>query len=158
MGMYCEKGDGVMPGISNHFDAMTGIKDIIDALSLTGLAGGTVIQEVATYLDGSTILPFVSISPHGPEKVGDEFNDQDGAYYGILVTLVAKPDIAGLEMRLGWRQTMRRHLNNTSITGLGQNYNLLVEPGNVVEHQAWFDRNAFVSGFVVRAFFQEPRT
>ena len=48
--------------------------------------------------------------------------------------------------------------SNVSIAGLGQNYNLVVEPGNVVEPQAWFDRSAFVSGFVVRAFFQEPRT
>ena len=156
--MCREKGDAVMSGLSNHFDAMTAIQAIIESLSLTGLTGGAVIQEVATYLDGSTTLPFVSISPYGPEKLGDELNDRDGAYYGILVTLIAKPDVTALETRLGWRQTMRRHLNNASITGLGQNYNLQVEPGNAIDPQAWFDRSAFVSEFVVRAFFQEPRS
>ena len=147
-----------MPGISNHFDTLTAIKALIDGLSLPGLTGGTLIQEVSTYLDGTKRLPFVSISPYGPEKLGDELNDRDGAYYGVLVEIIAKPDVTSLETRLGWRQTLRRTLNNHSIAGLGQNYQLTVEPGNVVEPRAWFDRNAFVSGLVVRAFFQEPRT
>ena len=147
-----------MSGISNHFDTLTGIKSLIDGLGLPGLSGGTLIQEVATYQDGQTVLPFVSISPIGPERLGDELNDRDGAYYGVLVAIIAKPSVNELETRLGWRQSLRRHLNNTSIPGLGQNYNLKVEPGNVVESKAWFERNAFVSGLVVRAFFQEPRT
>ena len=115
------------------------------------------IQEVATYQDRTVTLPFISLSPYGPEKLGNEFNDRDGAYYGVLVAIVAKPDVNSLETRLGWRQTIRRALNNTSLPGLGQNYNLTVEPENTVDPKAWFDRNAFVSGFIVRAFFQEPR-
>ena len=147
-----------MAGISNHFDSLTAIRSVIQGLSLTGLTGGVVIQEVTTYLDGSQILPFISISPYGPEKMGDELNDRDGVYYGVAVCIVGKPDVTSLEQRLSWRQSLRRNLNNRAIGGLGMNYNLKVEPGNVVEPRAWFDRNAFVSGFIVRAFFQEPRT
>lgn len=146
-----------MPGTSNHFDAMVAIKSLIDGLSLTGLTGGTVIQEVSTQLDGNRTLPFISISPFGPERMGDELNDRDGVYYGIYIAIVARPDVNSLETRLGWRQTLRRRLNNTSLTGLSQNYNLKVEPGEAVETKAWFDRNVFISGFTVRAFFQEPR-
>lgn len=146
-----------MSGVSNHYDMLTAVKAIIDGLSLSGLTGGTVIQEVATYQDADRTLPFVSISPYGPEKLGDEFNDRDGAYYGVLVAIIAKSDVTALETRLGWRQTMRRNLNNHQLSG-GQNYNLEVEPGNVVEIRAWFDRNAFVSGFVVRGYYQELRT
>lgn len=147
-----------MSGVSNHYDSLTAIKSLIDGLSLTGLTGGTVIQEVANYQDGQQTLPLISISPYGPERLGDEFNDRDGAYYGIAVCIIGKSDVTSLEQRLGWRQTLRRNLNNHSIASLGQNYNLEVEPGNVVEPRAWFDRNAFVSGFIVRAYFQEPRT
>lgn len=147
-----------MPGISNHYDTIVAVKAAIDGLNLTGLTGGTLIQEVAEYLDGATTLPFVSVSPYGPEKTGDELNDRDGVYYGVLVAIIGNKDSTSLERRLAWRQSMRRKLNNTSISGLGQNYNLEVEPGNVVEPRAFFDRKAFVSGFVVRAFFQEPRT
>lgn len=147
-----------MPGVSNHYDALMAIKTLLDGLALPGLSGGTVVQEVATYQDGTVTLPFVSLSPYGPEKLADALNDRDGACYGVLVAIMAKPDVNSLETRLGWRQSMRRRLNNTSLTELGQNYNLTVEPGNTIEHRAWFDRNAFVSGFVVRACFQEPRT
>ncbi|WP_397570656.1 hypothetical protein [Schlesneria sp. T3-172] len=146
-----------MAGLSNHYDAIIAIKDIIDGLSLEGLTGGTVIQEVATSLDGQIPLPFVSISPYGPERVGDETDARDGAYYGALVAIIAKPSVTDLEQRLAWRQSIRRAMKNRSLDGLPQNYNLDVEPGNVVEPRAWFDRDAFVSGMVVRVFFQEPR-
>lgn len=148
-----------MSGISNHFDSMTQIKAIINGLSLTGLSGGTVIQEVASNLTGTITTPFVSISPYGPEKLDDELNSLDGVYYGILVAIIGKQDVTSLEQRLGWRQSMRRNLNNKPLGGgLTANYNLKVEPGNVVEPRAWFDQNVFVSGFVVRAYFQEPRS
>lgn len=147
-----------MSGLSNHYDAITAIKAIIDGLSLSGLTGGTAIQEVADYEDRQQTLPFISISPSGPEKMGDELNDRDGCYYGVLVAIIAKQNVTSLEQRLGWRQSMRRHLHNASLPGLGQNYNLQVEPGPVVEPGAYFDRKAFVSTFVVRASFQEPRT
>lgn len=137
---------------------MTAIKTLIDGLSLTGLTGGTVIQEVAEYQDSQRVLPFISISPYGPEKLGDELNDRDGSYYPVLVLIVANPDVNQLETRLGWRQSLRRRLNHASLSGLTTNYDLRVEPGNVVEPRAYYDRNAFVSGMVVRVFFQEPRT
>ena len=146
-----------MSGISNHYDTLTAIKTIVDGLALTGITG-SVIQEVANYEDGANALPFISISPYGPERLGDELNDRDGCYYGVLVAIIAKQGVTSLEQRLAWRQSMRRRLNNTAIPGLSQNYNMTVEPGNVVEPKAYFDRKAFVSGFVVRAFFQELRT
>jgi len=147
-----------MAGISNHFDTLTAIKAVIDGLALTGLTGGTVIQEVPNYLDQAQTLPYISISPFGPEKMGDELNDRDGCYYGVLVAIIAKRLVADLEQRLGWRQSIRRKLNNTAISGLGQNYNLMIEPQSAVELRAFFDRNMFVSSMMVRAYFQEPRT
>jgi hypothetical protein len=149
-----------MSGISNHYDTLTAIKTLIDGLSLSGLTGGTVIQEVATYQDGQSTLPFVSISPYGPERIPQDggLNDRDECDYGVLVAIIAKPDVNTLETRLGWRQKMRRHLNNADPVANGQSYNMVVEPGSVVEPKAWFDRNAFVSGFVIRAKFQEVRT
>jgi len=146
-----------MPGISNHFDTMVAIKALIDGMGMFGITGGVVLQEVATFQDKQIPLPFISVSPYGPEKVGDELNDRDGVYYGTLVAIMAMPDIQSLELRLGWRQTMRRRLNNVALSGLPMCYRLKVEPGNVVEPKVYFDRDGFVSGFVVRANFQEPR-
>lgn len=146
-----------MPGLSNHYDTMTAIKSIVDALSLPDL-NASVVQEVAEYQDGQQSLPFVSISPYGPEQTGDELNDRDGIYYGTLVCIIGKKNVTSLEQRLSWRQSIRRKLNNTSLSSLGMNYNLKIEPGNVVEPRPFFERAAFVSGMIVRAFFQEPRS
>lgn len=147
-----------MAGNSNHYDTLTAIKSVIDGLSLSGLTGGTVIQEVAQFENGTQTLPFISISPYGPEKLGDETNATDGVYYGCLVAIIGKTGATTLEQKLAWRQSIRRNMNSHSISGLGANYNLEVEPGNVVEPRAFFDNKTFVSGMVVRAFFQEPRT
>jgi hypothetical protein len=148
-----------MSGVSNHYDSLVAVKAVIDGLSLSGLTGGCVIQEVAEYQDGQNTLPFVSVSPYGPEKLGDEFNDRDGVYYPVLVAIIAKPDVNSLETRLGWRQKMRRNLNNHDLgVGSGASYNATVEPGNVIEPRAYYARNAFVSGFIVRVWCQELRT
>lgn len=157
-----------MSGISNHYDSMVAIQSVINAMSLTGLTGGVVIQEVCTYLDGQQALPFISISPYGPEKIGDELNYEDGCYYGIAVVIIGRKSVTSLEQRLGWRQSIRRNFNNQAFNTLAAkysislavsalNYNLTVEPGNVVEPRAYFDRDAFASGLVIRASFQEPR-
>lgn len=157
-----------MSGVSNHFDTITVLAATVTALNLSGLTGGVVIQEVATFQDGQIPQPFVSISPYGPETTGDELNDRDGHYYGTAVVILAQNDASLLETRLGWRQTLWRAFNNRSLTdlielyslglpSLGQNYLLKVEPSNAIESQAALDRKGFVSGFIVRANFQEPR-
>lgn len=148
-----------MAGVSNHYDAMTAIKTLIDGLSLTGLTGGTVIQEVAFHQKevSGTTLPFISISPYGPEISEDANSNEDSVGYGILVAIIANPDITNLETRLGWRQKLRRRFRNASLAGLSSNYQMTPEPGNVVEPAAWFKR-LFVSGIVVRVRFDEPRT
>lgn len=159
-----------MAEISNHYDTMQIIVGSLTAIGLPGLTGGVILQEVATYQDTQLVLPFVSVSPFGPETRGDELNDRDGWYYPTLVAIIAKTSGQTLEARLGWRQTIRRVLNNVgtqdmiALYGLpanpnmGQNYNLKVEPGNVIEPRAWLDRTGYISGMIVRAYFQEPRT
>ena len=146
-----------MSGISNHYDTMTFIQTTINGLALSGNPS-IAIQEVAVYQDGDSRLPFISISPYGPEELQFEFTSIDGVHYPTLVAIVAAKDVTSLEQRLGWRQSMRRALNNKSAMATIQgNVNLVVKPGNVVEPRAFFDRKVFVSGFIVMAEFQETR-
>ncbi len=149
-----------MAGISNHYDTLVWIKSIIDGLSLTGLTGGTVIQEVVTFEEGQVALPFISISPTGPERMNNDegFNDRDDVEYRTLVAIFAKKETTTFEQRLAWRQSIRRRLNNTSNAALGMNYNVQVEPKDVVERHPSLEKKAFASGMIIRAFFQEPRT
>lgn len=168
-----------MAGISNHFDAMTVIKGMIDNLVtnsiLPSITQPSVIQEMAQYQDQQIPLPFVTISPFGPEKLQDPHDEDmvslDTVGYGILVAVIGNSDINSLEQRLASRQLLRRRLKNTDLktiiatyslpanSNLNTCYRIDEEMGNVVEPGPFFERgNAFVSGFIVRCWFQEPRS
>lgn len=148
-----------MAGKSNHYDSMVKIKELIEALNLTGLTGGVVIQEVAEYQDGKIPIPFISISPYGAEDVDSQTNYEDGVNYKILVAIMAKPDVNSLEDRLAWRQKLRRSLYNRDLTtlGTGRSYSMSLRMGNVIEPSLYLARKGCVSGFVVIVEFQEPR-
>lgn len=160
-----------MAGSSNHWDVMVILKATIDALALTGLTGGTLIQEVANFQDGQAGIPFISISPYGSEEMiePDGLQDVDATGYPTAVIIMGENDTSLLEQRLAWRQTIRRNFNNTTpgalITkyslGLANPvrvYNLNVRPGNIVEPNTAFDRKGFISGMLVIAKSQEPRS
>lgn len=160
-----------MAGISNHWDVMVILKATIDALALTGLTGGCVIQEVANFQDGQSGIPFISISPYGAETIdaGRGLQDVDSTSYPTAVMIMAKNDVSSLEQRLAWRQKIRRNFNNTTPGALITLYslglsnpvrvvNLTVNPGNIVEPNTAFDRKGFISGLLVMAESQEPRT
>lgn len=149
-----------MAGVSNHYDAMTALKTLIEGASLSGLSStGVLIQEVAEHDEKrlGTILPFISISPYGQETTEDANINEDGVGYPILIGIVAAPDATALETRLGWRQKIRRRLWNRSLSGLTMNYNIKPEPLPIVDPAAWRIK-MFCSGIVARVFFEEPRT
>jgi hypothetical protein len=148
-----------MSGISNHYDALTAIKTLIDGLSLSGLDGGVVIQEVAWHEKGvtNTTLPFISVSPFGSESTGDANSNEDEVGYPILIAILASPCATELETRLGWRQKIRRRLRNASLYGQARNFNLIPEPLACVDLAAW-RLKLFGSAIVVRCLYEEPRT
>jgi|SRR6185437_5327313 len=156
-----------MAGISNHFDTMTFIKSIVDGLELPGIMG-SLIQEIPEYQDAQIApltLPFISIAPWGTEDLNSDPKtpvDKDSVFYPTTVIIFGKVVtgdgfLAAFEQRLGWRQCIRRNLNNRRIPGLTQNWNLVVKPGNIVAPGIRYDRVAFMSSMIVQAKFQEPR-
>lgn len=151
-----------MSGKSNHFDAMVAIQAIIQGIGLTGISRAPIIQEVLNYKVPDMQTPIVLIAPWGPEQYDDsaELNDQDAPVYGIAIAIVADADnqALNLEDRLQWRQQIRRRMKNASLPGLAQSYQLNCKPFPVVDQAAWMNDQKFVSGFLVLASFQEPRS
>jgi hypothetical protein len=150
-----------MSGKSNHYDAMVAIQSIIQGIGLTGISRAPIIQEVLNYKTPDVVAPCVLIAPFGPESYDESagLNDQDAPVYGIAIAIVADADnqALNLEDRLQWRQQIRRRMKNQSLSGLPQNFNLDCRPMTVVEPRAW-NEGKFVSGFLVMASFQEPRS
>ncbi len=147
-----------MAGLSNHFDTMTAIKAAIDALALTDMTGGVQIQEASGYLDGKVALPFVSISPFGPEVwVENTPVSLNGWDYPTLVVIYANTEVNSLELRLSWRQKIRNKIANHSVPSLGENFQFVIKPGPIIEVEQFLKRKAFVSSMIVMAKFQERR-
>ena len=148
-----------MSGTSNHYDAMTAIKTMIEGLTLTNFTGEVVIQEMAWHEKGvsGTTLPFISISPFGAETTGDANSNEDEVGYPILIAIIAQRCATDLEQRLAWRQKIRRRLRNASLSGQTRNFNLILEPQEVVSRAAWRIQ-LFGSALLVRAMYEEPRT
>ena len=151
-----------MAGISNHYDTMVQIQGIIAAIGITAL-GTPIIQPVINYkaLGGENVAdgaPCVLLAPWGAETVGDSMQAVDDVGYKTGIAIVAgDEDVQSLEVFLGWRQSIRRRMNNRSITTSG-NYRLTVQPGPAVEPVAWQKDHKLVSLMVVTAQFQEGRT
>lgn len=153
-----------MPGISNHYDAMTALSAIVVAANLPLMVGPPVIQEVLDYKIETKYTPCVLIAPSGPEMIVDPQNDDrtsdDNVGYGIAIAFLAdsSDESIDLEQRLGWRQTIRRRCNNVTLdlppeTG---HYRCEVEPKDAVYIPAWIV-DKWVSCIVVRCWFTEPR-
>ncbi len=146
-----------MAGNSLHYDSMVALKARYESLNLTGLTGGVIFQELFTYQDENLALPFVSISPFGPEKTGDETSYRDGFWPGILVGIVGPLSVNDLELRLSWREKLIRASMNFAFTSIPDHYTTKVEPGNAIEWGPFMTRKLYVSTFMVRIMAQMTR-
>lgn len=152
-----------MAGKSNHYDAMVAIQGIIQAIGLTGISSAPIIQEVLNYKSPDIVSPCVLIAPWGPEDFDSEsVAQEESPFYGIAVAIVADADdlAKNLEDRLQWRQQIRRRMKNVSLTvgTPSASYKLDCKPASVVDQRAWLNDDKFVSGMLVRAYFNEPRS
>ena len=150
---------------TNHYDAMTAIKGIIDGLSLSPLAGGVVIQEVVDYnRDTNTpCLDFISISPFTTERIGDpngqENIQEDATGFPILIAIIGAPDATKLATRLSWRRQILSRMRNTDL-GLGAQgcYQVVPTPLDIVTRQDLVGpRKLFVSAIVATPIFENQR-
>jgi hypothetical protein len=141
------------------------IRAAIQGLALPAMpAANVVIQEVAATRARdlpAVQFPCILIAPHGPERVEPNrgTNQRDDVVYPVLVAAVApgnRPQSAGFERHLRWRELLRARFHNQR---LGSNlcHRVVVEPLARVEPGAWFDRNVVVSALVLHCHCREPR-
>jgi len=147
-----------MSGKSNHFDSITAIAAIIKAANLPELQRDPVVQEILDYKAPALVTPCVLLAPYGEETVDDDVNAEDEIGYPTAIVFICDNtnNAINLETRLGWRQTVRRRLNNVSIPGMPTGNKFSVRCATIVQQAAW-KQQLWVSGLVVTAWFQEPR-
>ena len=146
------------------YDVLLAVQSEIRALSLDGIAGcNIVVQKVPSDQPKdlpASRFPAVLIAPYGPEVLNssDGTNSRDDILYPVVVVLLAADNgnqTSNFNTYLTWRETIRRSFHNQALSTLC--YQVQVQPQDIVDRSAWFDRNLFASGLVLRCFSREGR-
>ncbi len=149
-----------MPAVSVYEEVLAAVASAITGFSLSGIA--SVVNEDAPQRTDRT-LPYVSVCPalQGETPSGGT-NQRDDWTYNVQVAIIAKKESSPLATVLGWRQTLRRRLNNmrldvSSIT-LGTQINVTCVPQVPIDQAALQAHKVYVSVLLVRVEIREGRT
>jgi len=121
------------------------------------------VQKVAGNRPGdlpAPPLPAIVIAPCGREQLDPQAGttSRDDVVYRVLVAILAADNgdqAAGFDQYLGWRESIRRLFHDQPLAALC--FSVQVEPLDVVDRDAWFERNLFASGLVINCYSREPR-
>jgi hypothetical protein len=140
------------------------IQASIVARGLTGLApANVVVQKVAGSRAGdlpAQEFPSIVIAPYGSEALDPQAGttSRDDVVYKVLVAILAADNgdqQANFNQCLTWRQSLRQLFHDQPLASLC--FRVEVQPLDVVDRDAWFQRNVFASGFVLKCFSREVR-
>ncbi len=147
------------------YDVLLAVQSQIVSLNLSGIDSAHVIlQKVPSDRDGdlpATKFPCVIVAPFGPEilNAADGTNLRDDIIYPVIVAILAADNgdqSANFNTYLTWREQIRHSFHNKVLGTLC--YRVQVQPQDIVDRGAWFERNLFASGVVLQCFNREART
>jgi len=101
------------------------------------------------------------IAPYGAEEIDPlaGSTSRDDVVYRVVVAILAA-DNGDQEAHfnqypLAWRESIRRLFHDQPLGSLC--FSVQVQPLEVVDRDAWQQRNLFASGLVLKCFSREPR-
>lgn len=146
------------------FDILYAIKTNIEARALVGIASANItVQKVAGNRPAdlpAQQYPCIVIAPYGSEVVDPAAGTtaRDDVVYKVVVAILAADNgdqEAHFNQYLTWRESIRRLFHDQPLAGLC--FRVEVRPLDVVDREAWFQRNVFVSSLVLHCFSREGR-
>ncbi len=151
---------------SLHYQCLQAVKTRLQELALSGMDSDNIlVHEIldSRYLtkEGSnpTKLPGIIITPGGAEQATGGTNTRDDIAYPVNVFIVAARNQTidtGYKTYLQWRQQCMAALRSQRLSGVSDQFNVKVEPGEIVNRTAW-EKNFWASGFTVRFTCRETR-
>ena len=105
-------------------------------------------------------FPCIVIAPYGPEGLDPHAGttSRDDVVYKIVVAILAADNgerEAHFNQYLTWRQSLRQQFHDQPLASLC--FTVQVQPLDIVDRDAWLQRNLFASGLVLNCFSREPR-
>lgn len=142
----------------------------VQALDLAGVPRANIVICHSAAVEIARLpaqrMPAVVIAPFGAETITAASNARDDVEYPVLVAIVASLKIdaeeptdkqrLNLDQRLTWRETVRKAFTNQRLDA-SRGFTMSLQPLAIVDAAA-FNRDLFVSGFILKIRNRESRT
>lgn len=142
----------------------------VQALDLAGVPRANIVVCHSAAVEIARLpaqrMPAVVIAPFGSETITAASNVRDDIEYPVLVAIVASLKVdaeeptdkqrLNLDQRLTWRETVRKAFSNQRLDS-SRGFNMSLQPLAIVDAAA-FNRDLFVSGFILKIRNRESRT
>ena len=146
------------------FDVLAALQSAIVARGLTGISAPNVVVQRAAGNRAADLpaqqFPSIVIAPYGAERLDPSAGttSRDDVVYKVLVAIMAADNgdqQSNFNQYLTWRQSLRQLFHDQPLASLC--FRVEVAPLDVVDRDAWFQRNVFASGLVLHCYSREPR-
>ena len=142
----------------------------VQALDLAGVPRANIVVCHSAAVEIARLpaqrMPAVVIAPFGAETITAATNVRDDIEYPVLVAIVASLKVdaeeptdkqrLNLDQRLTWRETVRKAFSNQRLDS-SRGFTMSLQPLAIVDAAA-FNRDLFVSGFILKIRNRESRT
>lgn len=142
----------------------------VQALDLAGVPRANIVVCHSAAVEIARLpaqrMPAVVIAPFGAETITAASNVRDDVEYPVLVAIVASLKVdaeeptdkqrLNLDQRLTWRETVRKAFSNQRLDS-SRGFTMSLQPLAIVDAAA-FNRDLFVSGFILKIRNRESRT
>ncbi len=142
----------------------------VQALDLAGVPRANIVICHSAAVEIARLpaqrMPAVVIAPFGAETITAASNVRDDVEYPVLVAIVASLKVdaeeptdkqrLNLDQRLTWRETVRKAFSNQRLDS-SRGFTMSLQPLAIVDAAA-FNRDLFVSGFILKIRNRESRT
>jgi len=150
---------------SIHSTLLEAAQTAVQDLNLTGISDSNVVilQAPVDRAQWLPALPGIVIAPIGVETFGAGTNASDDIGYPVAIVILAaanQDQTTSRDARLYWRELIvNQFIENRMPVSLTNAtlFNQTIEGLPIVDAQAWFGSNLFVSGIVVRCHVRKAR-
>src|SRR5579872_584335 len=146
------------------FDILNQVKAAVESRGLVGIGTANVIVQKVPANRPTDLpaqqFPCITIAPYGRERLDPQAGttSRDDVVYRIVVAILAADNgdqAAHFNQYLAWRQSIRQLFHDQPLANLC--FRVEVEPLEIVDRDAWLQRNLFASALILNCFSRETR-
>jgi hypothetical protein len=146
------------------FDILTQVQTAIAGRNLAGIGGANILVQKVPGNRPADLpaqqFPCIVIAPYGAEEVDPlaGSTSRDDVVYRVQIAILAADNgdqSANFNQYLTWRESIRHLFHDQPLGSLC--FSVQVQPLEVVDREAWYQRNLFASGLVLKCYSRETR-